>query len=103
MPRSPPAPRNSPDPRQLAMDEPRKGLAGTGRSAFTRSRARLAHLGVAAFTIGIVYSPAFTADTVRDVLRVAVVPTLAMSGLLLWALPHLKRTARRRYSPARTR
>ena len=52
----------------------------------TASRARLAHLGVAAVTIGVVYSPAFDADAVRDLLRLLVVPGLGLTGSVLWYL-----------------
>jgi len=67
-----------------------------------RSRVRLAHLGIAAFTAGVVYSPAFDPESVRTLLRVAVVPGLTLSGAALWALPKLRRLARRR-APARPR
>ena len=58
-----------------------------------RARVRLAHVGVAAFTIGVVYSPSFDATTVRDLLRLAVLPALALTGAALWALPALRRRA----------
>lgn len=58
-----------------------------------RSRIRLAHIGIAAFTAGVVYSPSFDASTVRDLLRVAVLPALALTGAALWALPRLRRRA----------
>lgn len=67
----------------------------------TRARARLAHVGVAAFTAGIVYSPAFDPETVRELLRLAVLPALALTGLLLWALPKLRRRPARPGEPAR--
>lgn len=57
----------------------------------TRSRVRLVHLAFAAVTIGVVYSPAFDADAVRTLLRLAVVPGLALTGISLWALPKLSR------------
>ena len=56
-----------------------------------RSRVRLAHVGIAAFTAGVVYSPSFDATTVRDLLRFAVLPGLALTGAALWALPTLRR------------
>jgi hypothetical protein len=67
-----------------------------------RARVRLAHVGIAAFTIGIVYSPSFDATTVRDLLRLAVLPALAVTGAALWALPALRRRAasRRLGAPA---
>lgn len=58
-----------------------------------RSRVRLAHIGVAAFTAGVVYSPSFDAATVRDRLRFAVLPGLALTGAALLALPTLRRHA----------
>jgi hypothetical protein len=58
-----------------------------------RSRVRLAHVGIAAFTAGVVYSPSFDAATVRDLLRFAVLPGLALTGAALWALPRLRRRA----------
>ena len=58
-----------------------------------RSRLRLAHIGIAAFTTGVVYSPSFDATTVRDLLRLAVLPALALTGAALWALPRLRRRA----------
>jgi hypothetical protein len=58
-----------------------------------RSRVRLAHVGVAAFTIGVVYSPSFEASTVRDLLRFGVLPALALTGAGIWALPMLRRHA----------
>ena len=61
-----------------------------------RSRIRLAHIGVAAFTAGIAYSPAFDAETVRTLLRLVVLPALALTGGALWALPRLRRLTRRR-------
>lgn len=56
-----------------------------------RTRVRLAHVGVAAFTAGVVYSPSFDASTVRDLLRFGVLPALALTGAALWALPVLRR------------
>jgi hypothetical protein len=50
------------------------------------SRARLAHLGIAAFTLGVVYSPTFAAETVRELLRLLVLPGLVLSGSVLWYL-----------------
>jgi hypothetical protein len=52
----------------------------------TPSRARLAHLGIAALTLGVVYSPAFAAETVRELLRLVVLPGLVLSGSVLWYL-----------------
>lgn len=60
-----------------------------------RSRVRLAHVGVASFTAGVVYSPSFDASTVRDLLRFAVLPALALTGAALWALPKLRRLRHR--------
>lgn len=58
-----------------------------------RSRVRLAHVGIAAFTAGVVYSPSFDAATVRNLVRFAVLPALALTGAALWALPILRRRA----------
>jgi hypothetical protein len=62
----------------------------------TRSRVRLAHIAIAAFTTGVVYSPRFDPETVRVLLRLAVLPGLAVTGAILWTLPKLRRLARRR-------
>ncbi|MFP5255810.1 MAG: hypothetical protein ACLGI8_08185 [Acidimicrobiia bacterium] len=64
-------------------------------SSTLRARVRLAHIGIAAFTTGVAYSPAFDAATVRDLLRFAVLPALALTGAALWALPTLRRHLQR--------
>ena len=55
-------------------------------ATLTRSRGRLAHLAMAAVTIGAVYSPAFDAEALRELLRIIVVPGLALTGSVLWYL-----------------
>ena len=56
----------------------------------TRSQVRLFHLAFAAVTLGVVYSPAFDAEGVRTLLRLAVIPGLGLTGVALWALPKLR-------------
>ena len=65
-----------------------------------RSEVRLPHLGFAAFTIGIVYGPMLDDAQVRTLLQVLVVPGLALSGGVLWALGPIRRWRRRRGLPA---
>lgn len=57
----------------------------------TRSRVRLAHIGM----------PPFDPETVRMLLRLAILPGLTSSGAVLWALPKLRRIARRGTPPGR--
>jgi hypothetical protein len=57
----------------------------------SRTRIRFVHLLLGGFTFVVVYSPVFDAETSRLILRVAVFPGLAMSGIVLWKLAAVRR------------
>lgn len=63
-----------------------------------RKAQRLAHLLAAAGLLGYVYAPLET--ELRDVVRFAVFPALALTGIAMWQAPRIRRISRRsRRSP----
>jgi hypothetical protein len=72
-----------------AARHPRRRLAArTGPGA---SPSRRAHLLIAAPTAVLIYAPTIGADTSRTILRLVVVPALALTGMVLWKLGPIRR------------
>jgi hypothetical protein len=63
-----------------------------------RRAQRRAHLLAAALLLAYVYAPLET--ELRNVVRFAVIPTLAVTGIAMWQAPRIRRVSRRLRSSA---
>ncbi|MCC5948530.1 MAG: hypothetical protein JJT89_08755 [Nitriliruptoraceae bacterium] len=68
----------------------------TSRPARQRALLRRIHLAMALPLLAYVYGPATVADRLQLPLRAAILPALAVSGLVMWQLPTLRRAMARR-------
>jgi hypothetical protein len=63
----------------------------TRAPGLNRNRLRAMHLVFAVLSVAFVYTPLMEHTMTRALLRGVVVPALALSGMVMWKLPLLRR------------